>query len=95
MAGYYIAHVSINDPDKYKNYTALTPAAISQYDGEFLVRGGPSDTVDGPDETRRIVVLKFPSVDRAREFYNSPEYTSARKEREGAAIMHATIVEGA
>lgn len=94
MAGYFIAHVSISDPDKYKNYTALTPAAVSLYDGEFIVRGGPSETIEGPEETRRIVVVKFPSVDRAREFYNSPEYTAARKEREGAAIMHATLVEG-
>ncbi len=94
MAGYFIAFVDVTDPDKYKNYTALTPAAIAAYGGEFVVRGGAVEAVEGPDEKRRVVVIRFPSVEAAHTFWNSPEYTTAKKERAGAATMHAMVVEG-
>jgi len=94
MAGYIIAHVNVTDPDKYKNYTALTPSAVAAYDGEFTVRGADTTTVEGPEETRRVVVIRFPSVDRAKEFWASTEYQTAKIERAGAAEMTAVIVEG-
>lgn len=94
MAGYIIAHVNVTDPEKYKNYTALTPAAVAACGGEFVVRGGPATTVEGPEETRRVVVIKFPSVDKATEFWTSAPYQQAKLERAGAAEMQAVIVEG-
>lgn len=94
MPGYFIAYVDVNDPEKYKNYTALTPAAVSAHGGEFVVRGGDLSTVEGPAESRRCVVIRFPSVEAAHAFWTSPEYTRAKQERAGAATMHAMIVEG-
>lgn len=95
MTGYFIGFVDITDPDKYKNYTALTPDIVAAHGGEFVVRGGGYEVVEGPDESRRIVVIKFPSVEKAKAFWTSPEYVEAKKERAGAAQMHALIVEGA
>ncbi len=95
MAGIFIAFVNVTDPEKYKNYAALTPAAVAAYDGEWLVRGGATETMEGPEETRRAVVIRFPSVERAREFWTSQEYQAAKIERAGAAEMHAIIAEGA
>ena len=42
----------------------------------------------------RNVVLEFDSFDRAKEYYNSPEYQQALKLRQGAAIMTMIVVEG-
>jgi len=94
MAGYLIARVNVTDPEKYKNYTALTPGAVAAHDGEFIVRGGESTTVEGPEETRRLVVIRFPSVEKAHEFWKSAEYQTAKVERSGAAEMQAVLVEG-
>ena len=94
MAGIFIAFVNVTDQEKYKNYTALTPAAVAAYDGEWLVRGGETETFEGPEETRRVVVIRFPSVERAREFWTSQEYRTAKIERAGAAEMHAILAEG-
>ncbi len=94
MPGYLIAYVDVSDPEKYKNYTALTPAAVGAHGGEFVVRGGELATVEGPAESRRCVVIRFPSVEAAQAFWTSPEYTRAKQERAGAATMHAMIVEG-
>jgi uncharacterized protein (DUF1330 family) len=94
MPGYFIAYVDVTDPEKYKHYTALTPAAVNAHGGEFVVRGGDLTVVEGPAENRRCVVIKFPSVEAAHAFWNSPEYTRAKQEREGAAKMHAMVVDG-
>ena len=94
MAGIFIAFVTVTDPEKYRNYTALTPAAVAAYDGEWLVRGGETETMEGPEESRRVVVIRFPSVERAREFWTSCEYRAAKMERAGAAEMHAILAEG-
>lgn len=94
MPGYVIAFVDVNDPEKYKNYAALTPAAVAAHGGEFVVRGGDLTAVEGPAEDRRCVIIRFPSVEAAHAFWNSPEYTRAKQERVGAATMHAMIVEG-
>lgn len=94
MPGYLIAFVDVTDPEKYKNYTALTPAAVGAHGGEFVVRGGGLSSVEGPAENRRCVVIRFPSVEAAHAFWNSPEYARAKKERAGAATMQAMVVEG-
>lgn len=95
MAAYLIARVNVTDPDKYKNYQALTPAAIEKHGGRFVVRGGPVVTVEGEEETRRIVVVEFADVEAAKKFYNSDDYGAAKAERAGAAEFHGVIVEGA
>ena len=95
MAGYIITRVKVTDPEKYKNYAALTPGAIAAHEGEFLVRGGETATLEGPEETRRIVVIRFETVEKAKAFWDSQEYRRAKAERVGAAEMHALVVEGA
>lgn len=94
MVAYVIARVNVTDPAKYENYKALAPAAIDQYGGKYLARGGAIEMLEGPKETRRVVVLEFADMDSARAFYNSPEYQRAKAEREGAADGQFIILEG-
>ncbi len=51
--------------------------------------------LEGDWNPSRFVMLKFPSVEAAHRFYDSPEYEAARKAREGAAVMRMIVVEGA
>ena len=94
MAAYMIARINVTDPDQYNEYIKVTPAIIAKYDGRFIVRGGETVTLEGPEEKWRIVVVEFPDLKKAREFYHSPEYTEARKIREGAALAQFIAVEG-
>ena len=94
MPAYLIARVNVMDPEKYKNYTALSPAAIAAFGGKFLARGGEVDTLEGDKETNRMVIVEFESMDIARQFYHSELYSAARREREGAAEGQFIIVEG-
>lgn len=94
MAAYIIAKIKVNDPDKFKEYQMATPDILKKYKGEFIVRGGSVNTLEGAEETARLVVIQFPDQEHADAFYHSDEYTEARKLREGAAIAEFISVAG-
>ena len=95
MAGYIFVQTDVSDPEKYDTYKQAVPAVIEQFGGRFIVRGGDTEVLEGAYEGPRIVILEFPSADRAREFWASPEYAAVKVLREGAAAMTAVILDGA
>jgi uncharacterized protein (DUF1330 family) len=94
MAAYIIVEVEINNPVLYEGYKKLTPGTLAAFGGKFLARGGEVVTLEGNHEPGRIVILEFPSVERAKEWWNSPGYTEARLIRQKAAKTRMIIVEG-
>lgn len=95
MPAYVIADVKVSDPERYKGYTALSPGAIAAAGGEFLVRGGKSEVLEGSFQPARTVVVKFPSVEAAKAFYDSALYVEARAQRAGATeYFNMYVVEG-
>ena len=94
MSAYVIARVNVTDPDQYQKYMKLSPAAVSAAGGKFIVRGGESLTLEGPDEERRVVVLEFADVSAAQNFYDSELYRHARDVRDGAAEFQMIVLEG-
>lgn len=95
MAAYVITDIQVTDPDKYKEYTALSPGAIKAAGGEFLVRGGETEVLEGDFRPGRVVVARFESMQAARDFYHSALYTEARAKRAGATShFNMFIVQG-
>ena len=94
MAAYLITRIHVTDPAKYEGYKAAVPAAIKQYGGKYLTRGGQIETLEGAADNSRTVVLEFASAEQARKFWQSPEYAHCKSLRAGAASMQAVIVEG-
>ncbi len=91
---YLIAQVEVTDPAQYAQYRTLSSLAIEAHGAEVLARGGAVDVLEGGVDPGRVVVLKFPSAEHARRFYESPEYTAARAARDGAAVMRMFVVQG-
>jgi uncharacterized protein (DUF1330 family) len=94
MPAYVIVDVTIQDFKEYEEYKKLTPAAIAAYDGKFIVRGGQTTTLEGEWNPGRIVVLEFPTVDRAKEWWSSEIYTKAKIIRQRSADTKMIIVDG-
>ncbi len=94
-SAYIIANVKVTDPAQYDEYRRLSTLAMQAHGAEVCVRGGPVDVLEGDWRPDRLVVLKFPSVEKARAFNASAEYSAARHAREGAALMRMVLVEGA
>ncbi len=95
MPAYVLVELSIHDPELYEEYKQLTPETIEAYGGRFVVRGGKTELLEGDWNPERIVLLEFPSVERAREWWESEEYTRARLIRQRAAETRMIILQGA
>lgn len=95
MKAYVIVEVSITDPIIYEEYKKLTPAAVAAFDGVFLVRGGRTEILEGDWQPERMVVIEFSSVERAKEWWNSDQYSKAKAIRQRSAHTKMIIVEGA
>jgi len=93
-SAYIIANVEVTDPVQYEDYKKWSSAAMQAHGAEVCVRGGRVEVLEGDWSPERIVILKFPSVEAARRFNDSPEYGKARAARQGAAIMRMIVVEG-
>jgi uncharacterized protein (DUF1330 family) len=95
MSAYLIANVRVTDPGQYEQYKQLATIAIQAHGAEVCVRGGAVEVIEGDWWPERLVVLRFPTLEKARAFYHSAEYTRARRLREGAAVMRMVLVDGA
>lgn len=91
---YFIAEVEVTNPQQYGEYAKLSPGVIEKFGGRFVARGGRAATLEGPAAAGRLVVVEFPSFERAQAFYDSAEYQTIRKLRVGAATFRGLLVEG-
>ena len=94
MPGYIIADVEIHDEAGYAEYRKRVPATIAAYGGRFVVRGGTVERLEGDWEPNRIVVLEFPSVEQAREWWESEQYREPKAMRQAASTGTLLLVEG-
>jgi uncharacterized protein (DUF1330 family) len=91
--GYWIAHIDVRDPERYKDYVATAKPAFERYGANFLARGGAFEALEGKGR-KRNVVIEFPSLQAAKDCYNSPEYQAARAIRVTVAEGDLILVEG-
>lgn len=92
---YMIGQFDIHDPDTYTEYRSRTPATIEKYGGRFVVRAGRVETLEGEAPLPRVVVIEFPSFERAKEWYESEDYQRLIPIRQSAAAGRSFLVEGA
>lgn len=94
MAGYVIAEVEVVDPQGFEEYRKMVPATIEKYGGRFVVRGGVTETLEGQWVPKRLVIIQFDSVERAKQWWASEEYRDAKALRQRTAVTNLVIVEG-
>jgi uncharacterized protein (DUF1330 family) len=94
MPAYVAVEITVEDPATYERYKALAPPSIAQYGGRYVVRGGATETLEGTWRPKRFVLLEFPSVERARAWWGSPEYAEAKALRQSCAHTEMLLVEG-
>lgn len=94
MAGYVIAIVDVTNVEGYQAYSRQVPATIAKYGGRYLVRGGKMELREGEWPGPRTVILEFPSLERALEWYDSPEYQPLRPIRQANSSARIAFFEG-
>ncbi|MDE5460121.1 MULTISPECIES: DUF1330 domain-containing protein [unclassified Bradyrhizobium] len=94
MPAYVISEVEARDQAAMEAYRGLAAQTIAQYGGRYLARGGAAEVVEGGPPPKTIIIVEFPSIERAREWYASPEYAAALKLRRTALERRLMFVEG-
>ena len=94
MLAYVINDLEVTDAVVFDEYRRLTPPTVALYGGRFLARGGATHTLEGGWSPKRLVILEFPSVERAQAWIDSPEYAPARRLRQASARSNVIITEG-
>jgi uncharacterized protein (DUF1330 family) len=94
MPAYIVLNVTVRDREAYDRYKQLAAQSVTAYGGRYLVRGGATETLEGQWHPSRFVILEFPTVERGRAWWMSPEYASAKALRQSCADAEMVLVEG-
>jgi uncharacterized protein (DUF1330 family) len=95
MAAYVFANVRVVNPTAYDGYRAKTLDTVTKYGGEFVIRGGAAEVIEGNFQPHRMVMLKFADMATAKRWYASREYQAIIKGRHEGAYTDMVMVEGA
>ena len=94
MSAYVIVDINVTDPVGYEEYKRTAAPTVAMYGGKYLARGGPTEVLEGNWIPNRLVVLQFRSLDAAKQWLNSPEYTAIKHLRHQNAKSNMVVVEG-
>ena len=94
MAAHVIVEIEVVDPVGYEEYKKQAAATVHKYGGKYIARGGKTEVLEGDWNPKRIVVLQFESMERAKEWLNCEEYREPRKMRHKTAKTNMILVEG-
>jgi uncharacterized protein (DUF1330 family) len=94
MTAFVILDVDVHDPLRYEDYKKMGPPTVTQYGGKYIARGGRVETLEGDWSPSRVVMIQFDSVEQAKAWINSPEYSAARKLRHETSNAQVIVVEG-
>jgi uncharacterized protein (DUF1330 family) len=91
--GYIVGHITVRDPEAYKEYVERDTPILKAMGGEFVIRGGQSEVLEG-EAFERHVVIEFPSYEAALRAYHDPEYQEVAEIRRKNADSTIIVVEG-
>ncbi len=95
QAGFVIFNIDVTNPEDYNEYITKVKPIVEKFGGEYVVRGGTNQVVEGNWQYSRTIVLKFPSYEKALEWYNSEEYQPIKQIRLDNTISNGIIIQGA
>jgi uncharacterized protein (DUF1330 family) len=91
---YLIAEVQVTDPEAYKPYIPKAAQIVAQYGGQYLARGGKTESLEGAEPAGRVAIVQFPNMADLQKFWNSPEYREVAPIRRGASKSRFFVIEG-
>jgi uncharacterized protein (DUF1330 family) len=94
MAAYVIVNIDVKDPVRYEDYKKMSPVSVGVYGGKFIARGGKAEVLEGTWQPKRVVILQFESVEKAKAWWASSEYAEAKALRQATSTGDMVVVEG-
>ncbi len=95
MPGYIIVYAEIHDREEFKRYQKAFMDEFKSFSGRLLVATYNAEVLEGEwPQKFRTVIMEFPSVDEARDWYKSERYQKIAQIRHRAAKTDMILVEG-
>ena len=94
MSGYVIANINVKNSEAYKEYVGKVKPTVEKFGGKYLVRNGEFKVIDGEWKHPRTVVIKFPTYEKALEWYHSDEYKPVKPIRLANSEANGIIIKG-
>jgi uncharacterized protein (DUF1330 family) len=95
LAAFLIVEIDgVRDEATYALYREEVSANLAAAGGEYLVRGGEVEVLEGNWRPGRVVVVRFDSMQAARDWWNSPAYAELKSMRQRSTNTKMLIVEG-
>ena len=95
MAAYFLAEITIHHPEKMGAYFDRVESTVADHAGIYLTRGGNTEIVEGSiGEHPLKVLLQFPTMEKLKSWYHSPEYQEIIGNRLDNADGNAMFIEG-
>jgi uncharacterized protein (DUF1330 family) len=94
MTAYVIVDIDVQDPENYKEYLRLAPPTVEHFGGRYLARAGKTETLEGEWHAKRLVILEFESIEKAKEWLYSEEYAPIKALRHKYAKTNMVVIEG-
>ena len=94
MSAYIIVQVEVTDAEVYETYRKQVPSTLEAFDGEFLVRGGNMEILEGDWPMPRCVILRFPNMEKAKAWHASAAYAGPKAIRQTASRANSIVIEG-
>jgi len=96
MSAYFLVDIrEVKDMAKMDEYRSHVAPTVEKFGGRYLVRGGPFEVVEGTYQPVRLAMLEFPSMEQARQWYDSEEYRELKKMRLAATLCNGFFMSGA
>lgn len=87
-------NLEITDPDRLETYKQRVAPLVERHGGRYVVLGGRPERVEGDWTPRFLVMIEFPDLDRAHQWYRSPDYDALKQLRLAAGRYNAVFLEG-
>ena len=94
MTAYVVVDINVTDPATYEDYKKLAAPTVELYGGKYIARGGKTEPLEGDWAPARLVILQFDSIEQAKTWLNSPEYSEVKKIRHQSAATQMVAIEG-
>ena len=94
MSAFTVVEVEVQDKERYEDYKKMVPPTLAAYGGKFLARGGVAEMLEGDWSPKRIVIVEFPSIEKAKAWWASEEYAEAKALRQATAHTRMIVVQG-
>ena len=85
MTAYYIATVTIKDPEKFAEYGQRSAPTMKPFDGQIDLRGKRNSVLAGRAAHDASAIIRFPDAQTAKDWYASPDYQALIPLRKEAA----------